>query len=321
MRLESGWLYGPHLDLVVGDRAQDVEMPVGIVEKITAAAAAYPAEPFDEQRYLRTAEVLGRAEGVPGPYRPVRPHGTVELPDPPVSGPPWRERAQEVAGARLTDVVLAIAERAPSREELRTATLGALAALADSHPYGIGFGAFSLRSHAEAFLHHTRTQDRDLRGRFADQMRSDEERLHAIVGPRVAEQPDAPYESWRAAFSYCLGYLDRMVDTGELSNALLAEMEGAPQPSGTAADGTGRMSPSAFHRAVDEAGVTARPPEWFAAYRLLLNIFYRALPVVDVRPVDRYYACFAIAETVDRIRGQDWRERLRTVTRMRDAGV
>ena len=72
----------------------------------------------------------------------------------------------------------------------------------------------------------------------------------------------------------------------------------------------GERPDSAFHQAVDESGVVDDPSQWFAAYRLLINLFYHQLPLLTVSPLQRYYMCYAVAETVDEVLGESWQVRL-----------
>ena len=72
----------------------------------------------------------------------------------------------------------------------------------------------------------------------------------------------------------------------------------------------GDQPDSDFHRAVGDSGVIADPSRWFAAFRLLTNLFYEQLPLLTVSPMQRYYMCFAIAETVDDVLGVSWQDRL-----------
>jgi hypothetical protein len=52
------------------------------------------------------------------------------------------------------------------------------------------------------------------------------------------------------------------------------------------------------------------PSPFFAPYRMLTNLFYQQLPLLTVSPLQRYYMCHAIAETVDELLGQTWDDRL-----------
>lgn len=81
-------------------------------------------------------------------------------------------------------------------------------------------------------------------------------------------------------------------------------------PGATTVVPQGEQPDSDFHRTVGEAGVTSAPSPWFASFRLLTNLFYEQLPLLTVSPMQRYYTCFAVAETVDEVLGVSWRERI-----------
>ena len=72
----------------------------------------------------------------------------------------------------------------------------------------------------------------------------------------------------------------------------------------------GEQPDTDFHRTVHGSGAISTPSPFFAAYRLLTNLFYQQLPLLTVSPMQRYYMCFALAETVDEVLGSSWRERL-----------
>ncbi|MDQ1400769.1 MAG: hypothetical protein QOK20_2701, partial [Acidimicrobiaceae bacterium] len=74
-----------------------------------------------------------------------------------------------------------------------------------------------------------------------------------------------------------------------------------------------REGQSAFHAAVAASGVIDESPQWFAGYRLTINLFYELLPALDISPVRRFYLCHAIAQCVDAVFGETWETRLAAV--------
>lgn len=119
--------------------------------------------------------------------------------------------------------------------------------------------------------------------------------------------------AWARAFAYSMGAFDATVAQGRLTlddiDGLGAgfDLDTMGPPGG---DGRASHEPSAFHRTMDESGVIASPPKWFASYRLLVNLFYQQLPLLGVPPMHRYYFCFAVAELVDDVLGSSWQDRL-----------
>ncbi len=248
--------------------------------------------------------MLGRIEAVPGPYLPRRAHGETELlaaDTPPVGhGPLKALRAQGLARL-LAPLIQAAGTESDGALLARVAE--AFLALADSHPHGVRFGTFSLRSHAEAFFHWA-GPSADYRAAFQTRWEKDRAVLEELVSRVRDDCPSAPARAWQHAFHACLADFRDLVTDEDLD--------------GAAPDGDGsriRRTPdtSAFHAAVAASGVIDTPPAWFAGYRLTINLFYQLLPALDVSPVRRFYLCHAIAESVDVVFAESWQSRLAAV--------
>ncbi|RJK98463.1 hypothetical protein D5H78_04650 [Vallicoccus soli] len=315
--LRRGWRHGPHVDVVARDpRGAAVDWPALAVR--LDAGPLDPAQALDEADYLDSARELGRLEDVPPPYLPLRPHGCVELLDAPAaaSGDPRLDGLREVVANALCPVVVDTVDELAGHPDRGVERLAeAFAAVADTHALGAAYGVFSLRSHAEAFLAWTRPS-RDLRPAFRERAARDAAVLRPVVERRLAGAPGPSGAAWRTALAYGQGVLDAAVAEGRLTNDLLDSVTaGVDQarlgPPGAATSGPAGPSPdSDFHRDVEASGVVAAPTEWFAAYRLLVNLFYQQLPLLTVSPLQRAYTCFAVAEAVDEVLGIPWQERL-----------
>ncbi|WP_426498587.1 hypothetical protein [Streptomyces sp. D54] len=315
LHLRRGWLYGPHVDIVArsvpGRPALDW---AGIAAALDAGPAEGPTV-MDEETYLAQARETGRLEGVAPPYLPMREHGATETlsfssvetwPQPLQD---LREMALDQLDRPLTTTVEQLAEK-PREAPVRL--MEAFIALAAAHQYGAGNGAFSMRSHAEAFFAWAAAR-KDPRPAFAQRLAADAPRLRPVVERALSGTPDHGTAAWARAFAYSMGAFDATVAQGKLT---LDDIDGL----GTGFDldtmgppgGDGRVThePSAFHRTMDESGVIASPPKWFASYRLLVNLFYQQLPLLGVPPMHRYYFCFAVAELVDDVLGSSWQDRL-----------
>jgi hypothetical protein len=137
-----------------------------------------------------------------------------------------------------------------------------------------------------------------------------------VVEQRIAGQPSPAAAAWRTAFAYCAGALDNAVANGTLTLELLDSVTAQADRSTMGPPGApdtvpaGDIPDTAFHRAVDEAGLTTGLTQWFASYRLLVNLFYQQLPLLAVFPLQRYYMCYAIAKLVDDVLGESWQDRL-----------
>lgn len=323
VRLRRGWLHGPHVDLIgrtVLGQGPDWE---SVAQKLDAGPL--PAQrALDEETYLRQAREFGRLEAVPPPYLPVREHGEVEFLDPDdlVPRDPRLRTLREtetVQGALAPPLLDTIEElaRVPSLAVTRLAE--AFCALGDSYFLGLAYGAFSFRSHAEAFLAWA-APGKDMRPAFADRLAREAPLLRTVVEQRLAGDVGPVAAQWRTAFAYCTGVLDSAVREGRLTPAMLDAINDAVDNSlmgpPTAPDVVpqGKHPDTAFHRATAESGVIDDPTPWFAAYRLLINLFYKQLPLLTVSPIQRYYTCYALAETIDEVLGETWQERLATAS-------
>ncbi len=315
VRLRRGWRFGTHVDLVAATpagRVPDWPAVAGLLD-----AGPEPAVPaLDEHRYLAQARELGRLEDVPPPYLPMKAHGTVELlADADVVRSPLDDVRDPVAAA-LCPVVLDTLDDIAAEPRNGPARIAeAFVALADTHVLGLAYGVFSLRSHAEAFLAWAGAEH-DLRAAFTARRATEgavlrtavEQRLSGLAGRRAGE--------WRTALAYGAGVLDTAVAAGALSSSVLDARTAGLDPARMGPPGRPGAAPrdgrpdTDFHRAVAESGVTDGAADWFVAYRTLINFFYEQLPLLTITPMQRYYLCSAIADTVDEVLGQSWQERL-----------
>lgn len=319
VNVRRGWLHGTHLEIVAhrddGDPVPWTHAVVRLRPPDEHAASA-----ATEETYLARARELGRLEQNPGPYLPLHPHGTFEW----IAYSDirlWPGHAQILRERVLTRMIDSIAvtlesdERSSSGDALPLETVaGIMLAVADAHPLGIPYGTFSYRSHAEAFLNWSRAVT-DPRPEFERRLGADRAVLRPLV-ERMLDGGDNPGSaSWRRTGSYCMGLLDSAVLAGSLTEETLNEINGRPGgalPPNMGPPGApdAKPNPSEFHRIVGSTGINDRPPGWFTSYRLLLNLLYAQLPLLGVSPRQRYYLCWAIAETVDEVTGESWRDRL-----------
>ena len=298
IHLSTGWHFGPHLDLRAEPTAGRPLEWGAVAGSLAAGASQYqPEVACSDAEYLKVATALGRIEGVPPPYLPRQPHGHIEL------LAPHNDRLatlQQIGRAHLLDPLLATAGASGDRVSLAQVA-EAFLALADSHPYGVRFGTFSLRSHAEAFFHWT-GRDADCRGAFAARLGKDHAVLEELVRRVQAGRLSDGAAAWAQAFHRCQADFAGQVTDDDLDRPVV----GTPRPAGR----------SPFHDAVDASGVLATTPAWFAGFRLTINLFYQLLPALDVSPAQRFYLCYALAETVDEVYQESWQSRLAAVASM-----
>jgi hypothetical protein len=302
VRVVTGWRFGPHFDLCAdADHGRPIDWR-RVGRALAEGARRHPAAGGREELeadYLRRATLLGRMEAVPPPYLPRRAHGAVELL--PTAEP---DRLSALRATGLSHLLTPVIEAAATEPDgaLLARVAEAFLALAATHPHGIRFGTFSLRSHAEAFLHWA-APDADYRALFEERLGKDRAVLEWLVRRIHDGEASEPTARWVDAFHNCLAEFAGQVTNDDL-DALTSPTAGPARRS---------EGPSPFHAAMNASGVIDDPPAWFAGYRLTINLFYQLLPALDVSPVQRFYLCHAIAETVDEMFGETWQTRLAAV--------
>ncbi|MFE9451712.1 hypothetical protein [Streptomyces sp. NPDC006739] len=319
IRLRRGWLRGPHVD-IIGRGGLGQELPWETIAQRLDAGPLPGDRALDEETYLAQAREFGRLEAVPPPYLPLREHGEVEFlgPDAVVpSDPLLRDlrEAEVVHGVLCPPLMNTIEELARDPSVATTRLAEAFLALGDSYFLGLAHGAFSFRSHAEAFFAWA-GPSKDMRPVFAARLEKEAPQLRTVVRQRLTGEVGPAAAAWRTAFAYCTGTLDSAVVEGRLTPAMLDSITDAVDntamgpPTAPEVVPQGRHPDTEFHRAAAESGVIDNPPPWFASYRMLINLFYQQLPLLTVSPIQRYYMCYALAETIDQVLGESWQERL-----------
>lgn len=312
--LRRGWLHGPHVDLIAR-HGQGAPPPWSQIAASLDPGPVSAADILSEEAYLAQAREFGRLERVAPPYLPMRAHGEVDLLTPAdvEVWPQPLDSLRELALGRIFRPLLrTIEEFAADRANATARVAEAFIAIADAHHSGAAFGAFSLRSHSEAFMAWASPR-KDPRPAFAQRLERDAPLLRTLVEQALREEVGATAAGWRNAFAYCMGVFDSAVADGTLTLAKLETLAGEfdPETMGPpGADGRAGAEPSAFHEAVSSSGVIEDVPEWFASYRVLINLFYQQLPLLGVSPMHRYYLCYAIAQTIDEVLGTSWLDRL-----------
>lgn len=307
VRLQQGWLHGPHVELAAY-RGRRGPLPWRQLADGWEAGPADAGRTLTKRAYLDQARALGRLERVSPPYLPLLDHGTAL----PLTAAEWTRpwpgalgELREYALARLLDPVRRTVEAltaAPQEALERLAE--AFLAVAEAHPYGAAYGGFSFRSHAEAFFNSApRTAGTSSpRAAFDLRLEGERPRLEAVVRRALEGGETRTASAWRGAVAYCAGLFESAAVRGEVDAADLAELAGPQEDGGRA--------PSAFHQAVAASGTTDGNAAWFTGYRTAINLFYRQLPMLGVSPLQRFYLCHAVAECVDGVLGESWRQRL-----------
>jgi hypothetical protein len=317
VRLRRGWLHGAHIDVLARGAMGRTPAWAGLAAGLDAGPLD-PEKAVGEETYLAQAREFGRLEAVPPPYLPMAEHGAVELLGPAdvaardagLQDLPELDVVESVLCGPLPGAIEELAGH-PALGPVRL--VEAFAALADAHFLGLAHGVFSFRSHAEAFLAWA-GPSMDMRPVFAHRLAGEADLLRPAIEQRLRGDAGPAAAAWRTAFAYGAGTLDSAVSSGRLTLGLLdavnADLDrgGMGPPTAPEVVPQGAQPDTDFHRAV--AGVTENPDRWFAGYRTLINLFYQKLPLLTVSPLQRYYTCWAVAELVDEVLGESWKQRL-----------
>ncbi|MEU1316178.1 hypothetical protein [Streptomyces tibetensis] len=312
VRLQQGWLHGPHVELTAY-RGRRGPLPWQQIADGWDAGPADAERALTKRAYLDQARALGRMERVAPPYLPLREHGTAWPLTDGERTAPWPGvlgELREYALARLLGPVRrTVASLADAPQEALERAAEAFVAVAEAHPYGAAYGAFSFRSHAEAFFNSTAESSgsqsaraQSPRAAFAHRLEGDRTRLEAVVRLALEGGETPTASAWRGAIAYCAGLFESAAVRGDVDAADLAELAGPHDDGGRA--------PSPFHQAVAAADAVDGGAAWFTGYRTVINLFYRQLPLLGVSPLQRFYLCHAIAECIDGVLGETWQQRL-----------
>jgi hypothetical protein len=268
------------------------------------------------REYLHHARELGRLERIPPPYLPLRERGSIE----------WQRRHREQLWpelyaqvradvyTRLFDPVVHLLGQpgGVGPQEVAEALLG----LCATHPFGVEYGVVSLRSHVEAFLYWM-SPVRDMRPVFTESTARLSAVFETACGRALDGRPTVRMQTWSTTVQDSLDAIARRTQPQDWADERLAEIfppltrEGMGPPGLADAARPGR---SEFHEYVTQQMAT-RSPTWFGPFRFVINVTYEQLPLMGITPLQRYFVCFAIAETIDRLTGTTWRERIdRTVS-------
>jgi hypothetical protein len=310
-------LHGTHLVVAVRPLA-----PAAVdLDRFTAAARALatslPAHPPDDPSYRARAAELARWEGISEPLGSVHPQGFT-VTGAAVNPPGWSDalvEARDQLAGTLLEPILASA-RLPAAGLLpHAARVMALCALA--HPYGIGSGTLSMRSHAEAMLA-AMGGTVDLRTAFAERFEQDRPLFLAALAdpattPTTGSDPAASV-LWNDAVHACWGAAQALTAAGVIdeTDLMVGALPEAPMSNGVH---------SPFHHAVRLSRINDWQPYWHVAYRLIVNVVYSALSCLGVTPLQRYYLCFGLSSAADEVLGESWEERVDWIARFQAAAA
>lgn len=327
--VERHWLRGPHLRLWL-DGSTDARAVTALAE---AAAARHPSRAsLDDVAYTRRSRLLGTAELVPGPYLPLRDDNTVS---------PAPEATVSASTLIGTDA-LALKRRILAALRPAVAASGPLASLpaavrlvplmivlaARWEVAGVRSGYLTFRSHLEDHLM-LHDEGGALRGRYATMLAS----ARPVLEPLVTSTIDAiilngelrrgrymgednVLSAWSDSFGKAVELARTAADDGTITEdfgdhyAEVARDSFEGEEARWTFDEKRRYS--GFHQTLRSLNTLPERAnaKSFAAYRFTVNQFLRTATLLDVSPVQRYFASYAVSELVEEYFGTSWHDLL-----------
>ena len=312
LAVRRGWLHGSHLQVVARGYAgahtervaEQLDNFAELAGRQAVAGARAETVAPTEADYLSRAEQLARWENTEPPFLPLYPQGAVRVerlgvPD---GWPAQLMQVRDQITSRYLELVLRTAEL-PQPERLPV-LMQVMAALARTHPRGIGDGTLPYRSHVEGVASATGGHA-DVRSVYAARFAADQDRFRSALLDPVT---DPLIVGWREAFCYAWGVAEGVVATGAVDDEGLADAAGR-RP----VEPMGPLARSEFFAEMLRTGLVQDPPYQHVAYRIVLNTLYSTLSCFGISPLQRYYLCYGLAEAADRHLGEDANSRVRRI--------
>lgn len=316
LAVRRGWQHGSHLQILArGYAGQHTEQIAEALaefaehaRQIATTGARATAEAPDEASYLARAEQLARWENVDPPYLPLYPQGSVRIE--PVALPTGFSahlaQARDQITSRYLDLVLRTA--AVPATDRPGVLMQVMAALARTHPHGIGYGTLPYRSHVEGVASATGGHA-DVRSAYAARFETDSDSFRAALLDPIN---DSLIAGWREAFLYAWGVAEGIVASGAVDDEGLADAAGRRPVTPM-----GPLARSEFFAEMITTGLIQDPPYQHVAYRIILNTLYSTLSCFGISPLQRYYLCYGLAEATDRQLGEGPNARVRRIAATR----
>lgn len=345
--LRRHWKGGPHVRLITrGDLVACRAALDQVAPDITGYLADHPStEQLDEQAYLATSEQLGEAELELGPYAPLRPDNTVhsvtlDATDAllEATATPGREYLLHAARPALTATLSRPGTDEQTCGAPRSLIYRLLVLVAASYPGGIRRGFLSFISHVKEFLLWS-DQDEKIERRFATALASQRATFlgltEAVLADCVTGDP-APgtYHGHDPLLRQWAGWLGQAWSLGlELAATELLNPYPDPkrrQRAETFGDDIARRWAgrddrpySDFHQRHRQLNLEAlNLRDEFSAYRLICNVVYELLPLLDVAPIERYFLGYCLSEMAQQVIGDNWRDMIdRGIAKQAAAGI
>lgn len=300
VHLRRGWLHGSHLQLTVRPLGTTPPALDGFLSFAARAAARLDGTMPAQDQYLSRATELARWENVEEPLLPLRPQGYAEA-VPAVEPPSWTPGLMQSRDQIMSAFLDGVLRAAHQEADVAWYATRVLALLARTHRYGLGIATLPYRSHAEG-ISATLGAIINLRDVFAERFVRDRDQFtQALTEPDPL--PSDPLYPWHSAFQRAWGIAEALAASDQVDDQVL-------KSAGQMAVPVANPMASQFHTEVRRSGFGAHNPYWHVAHRLILNALYASLTCLGLSPVQRYYACYGLAEAADLQLGESWLERI-----------
>ncbi|RDZ28628.1 lantibiotic dehydratase [Lysobacter silvisoli] len=333
------WKFGPHIDLVL--RCDSESYALRVLPAIQAIVERWIAEHpsqvrIDPEEYEKTSRWIGTFEIDSGPYLPLLKDNTV-APVPYLRPKtlliPAVAESKELMLSDCAELILALYRLKDADRDAFFITLHSmLAATANTPKAGAKEGYMSMRSHADYFFAAYDT-DNALRGRFDQVDAKHQARLDRATAAVVAGRYDetglpAPFvrvlEDWVRALAEVDARSKRIVESH------YQELVGQNDQFMDMATQMRQDVPDEFFQRIEQrqiseigdafintkAGKEALQKPAFLAYRINVNFFYALLPLLEVAPIQKFLLCHVLSNSVERVFGQDWRQKVERIRAM-----
>jgi hypothetical protein len=336
------WKYGPHVDLVVECDSEDwlTRVQPALQAILEAWIAAHPSTAkLDPAEYEQTSRWIGTMEIDAGPYLPLLDDNTVTIV--PYTRPrtmliPEIAESKERMHADCSELALALYRLKDTDKDAFFLTLHAmLAATAQTFIAGIEEGYMSMRSHADYFFA-AHDNAGALRAQFdiLDARRSadlDRATRASAEGRWADTGLPEPFQAVLAQWAKALADVDARSQriVAQRRDDLLAQTD---RFNGMATAMRQDVPDEFFERVArrriseigdaflkTDAGREALSRPEFLSYRINVNLYYSLLPLLEVPPWQKFALCHVLANSVERVYGQDWRQKVAVIRASEEA--
>ncbi|WP_091636923.1 lantibiotic dehydratase [Lysobacter sp. cf310] len=337
------WKFGPHIDLLLQCDSESYALRVlpavqAIIEKWIAENPSRAQ--LDPLEYEKTSQWIGTSEIDSGPYLPLlKDNSVAPVPylRPKTLLIPEVAESKELMLSDCCDLILELNRLNDVDRESFFITLHAmLAATAHTQKSGLQEGYMSMRSHADYFFA-AYDSDNALRDRFDKVDEKNKEKLdkatRAVVDGRYADTGlPGPFveilERWTKVLADVdirskriveLRY-DEVVGQGDQFIEMATQMrQDVPDEFFERAEKRQISEIGAAFINTKSGGEVLRRPG-FLAYRINVNFFYALLPLLEIAPIQKFLLCHLLSNSVERVYGQDSREKVARIRAMEESG-